>query len=37
MPVVSVRVPDIGDFEDLEVVEILVAAGDRIELEDGLC
>lgn len=36
MPVVSVRVPDIGDFEDVEVIEVLVAAGDRVELENGL-
>lgn len=31
-----VRVPDIGDFEDVEVVEILVGPGDRVELEDSL-
>jgi dihydrolipoamide dehydrogenase len=36
MPVVSVRVPDIGDFEEVEVIEVLVAAGDRVELEDAL-
>jgi pyruvate dehydrogenase E2 component (dihydrolipoamide acetyltransferase) len=29
-------VPDIGDFEDVEVVEILVAKGDAVELEDSL-
>jgi pyruvate dehydrogenase E2 component (dihydrolipoamide acetyltransferase) len=34
--VIEIRVPDIGDFEDVEVVEILVAKGDRVELEDSL-
>jgi pyruvate dehydrogenase E2 component (dihydrolipoamide acetyltransferase) len=29
----EVRVPDIGDFEDVEVIEVLVAAGDAIEAE----
>lgn len=33
---VEIRVPDIGDFEDVEVVEVLVAKGDRVELEDPL-
>ena len=32
----EVLVPDIGDFEDVEVVEILVSAGDRVETEDSL-
>jgi len=32
----SVLVPDIGDFDGVEVIEILVAAGDRIEVEDSL-
>ena len=32
----EVLVPDIGDFEDVEVVEILVSAGDRVEAEDSL-
>ncbi len=31
-----VRVPDIGDFSDVEVVEVLVAPGDRVEAEDPL-
>ncbi|MCZ6783425.1 MAG: 2-oxo acid dehydrogenase subunit E2 [Proteobacteria bacterium] len=33
---VEVRVPDIGDVEDVEVIEILVAPGDRVALEDPL-
>ena len=32
----EIRVPDIGDFEDVEVIEVLVAAGDRVEIEDSL-
>lgn len=31
-----VTVPDIGDFEDVEVIEILVAVGDVVALEDPL-
>ena len=31
-----IRLPDIGDFEDVEVVEILVGPGDRVEVEDAL-
>jgi len=34
--VIEIRVPDIGDFEDVEVVEILVAKGDAVALEDSL-
>jgi pyruvate dehydrogenase E2 component (dihydrolipoamide acetyltransferase) len=33
---IEVEVPDIGDFEDVEVIEVLVAAGDRVEAEDPL-
>jgi len=33
---VVVRVPDIGDFQDVEVVEVLVAPGDRVEAETSL-
>jgi pyruvate dehydrogenase E2 component (dihydrolipoamide acetyltransferase) len=32
----EIRVPDIGDFEDVEVIEVLVAAGDSVEREDSL-
>jgi dihydrolipoamide dehydrogenase len=35
-PVIEVRVPDIGDFEDVEVIEVLVSAGDVVEREDSL-
>ena len=30
------KVPDLGDFADVEVIEVLVKAGDRIAREDGL-
>ena len=33
---VAVKVPDIGDFKDVEVIEILVKVGDRIEPEQSL-
>jgi pyruvate dehydrogenase E2 component (dihydrolipoamide acetyltransferase) len=33
---IEIRVPDIGDFEDVEVVEILVAKGDTVALDDSL-
>ena len=33
---IQVRVPDIGDFEDVEVIEVLVAKGDRVDPEDSL-
>jgi pyruvate dehydrogenase E2 component (dihydrolipoamide acetyltransferase) len=34
--VVSVEVPDIGDFEDVPVIEILVSPGDQVALDDPL-
>ncbi len=32
----EVKVPDIGDFDEVDVVEVLVSAGDRVEVEDPL-
>ncbi|MAG29508.1 MAG: branched-chain alpha-keto acid dehydrogenase subunit E2 [Deltaproteobacteria bacterium] len=32
----EIRVPDIGDFDEVEVVEILVAKGDEVVCEDSL-
>ena len=32
----DVTLPDIGDFTDVEIIEILVAPGDRIEPEQSL-
>ena len=34
--IVEIKVPDIGDFDAVEVIEILVAAGDKIEAEQSL-
>ncbi len=33
---IEVLLPDIGDFHDVEVIEILVQPGDRVEVEDPL-
>ncbi len=33
---VEVRVPDIGDFSDIPVIEVLVQAGDQVQAEDSL-
>jgi pyruvate dehydrogenase E2 component (dihydrolipoamide acetyltransferase) len=32
----TIRVPDIGDFEDVDVIEVLVSAGDEVQPEDPL-
>jgi dihydrolipoamide dehydrogenase len=32
----EIRVPDIGDFKDVEIIEVLVAAGDTVAAEDAL-
>src|SRR5512138_1886824 len=32
----DILVPDIGDFKDVEVIDVLVKPGDRIELETPL-
>ena len=34
--VVEVKVPDIGDFENVEVIEVLISEGDTIEAEQSL-
>jgi pyruvate dehydrogenase E2 component (dihydrolipoamide acetyltransferase) len=33
---IEIRVPDIGDFSDIPVIEILVSAGDQVKMEDSL-
>lgn len=33
---IEVKVPDIGDFKDVPVIEVFVKAGDRIAAEDSL-
>jgi len=32
----NLLVPDIGDFKDVDVIEILVNVGDKIEVDDPL-
>jgi pyruvate dehydrogenase E2 component (dihydrolipoamide acetyltransferase) len=32
----EIRVPDLGSFKDVAVIELLVAAGDRLELESSI-
>jgi pyruvate/2-oxoglutarate dehydrogenase complex dihydrolipoamide acyltransferase (E2) component len=36
MSQIQVLVPDIGDFDEVEVIEVLVGKGDRVEVEDSL-
>jgi len=33
---IEVKVPDIGDFKDVEIIEVLVKPGDRVEKEASL-
>jgi len=34
--ITEIKVPDIGDFDDIEIIEVAVAAGDRVQMEQGL-
>jgi pyruvate dehydrogenase E2 component (dihydrolipoamide acetyltransferase) len=36
MPLIDVEVPNIGDFENVPVVEIQVKAGDNVKIDDPL-
>ena len=36
MSIKNIIVPDIGDFEDVEIIEILVSVGDQVDAEDSL-
>ncbi|RJG05385.1 dihydrolipoyllysine-residue acetyltransferase [Noviherbaspirillum cavernae] len=36
MSVIEVKVPDIGDFKEVEVIELLVKPGDRIKIDQSL-
>jgi len=33
---VNIVIPELGDFENVEIIEVLVKAGDTVEREDGL-
>ena len=32
----TIALPDVGDFQDIEIIEILVAAGDQVEQEQSI-
>ncbi|MGD8419618.1 MAG: hypothetical protein PVJ78_04260, partial [Gammaproteobacteria bacterium] len=32
----TILLPDVGDFEDIEIIEILVAAGDQVDKEQSI-
>ena len=36
MPTIELKVPDIGDFKDVEVIELLVKPGDDVRVEQSL-
>ena len=36
MAIIEVKVPDIGDFKEVEVIEVLVKPGDRVAVEQSL-
>ncbi|MGN5532415.1 dihydrolipoyl dehydrogenase, partial [Xanthomonas hortorum pv. gardneri] len=36
MAVIEIKVPDIGDYSDVPVIEVLVAVGDSVVKDQGL-
>ena len=36
MSIIEIKVPDIGDFKEVEVIEVLVKPGDAIKVEQSL-
>ncbi|MDQ2929112.1 MAG: dihydrolipoyl dehydrogenase, partial [Pseudomonadota bacterium] len=36
MATVEVKVPDIGDFKNVEIIEVLVKPGDAVKVEQSL-
>ncbi len=32
----NITIPDLGEFADVEVIEVLVSAGDQLDVEDGV-
>jgi dihydrolipoamide dehydrogenase len=36
MPTIEVKVPDIGDFKDVAVIELLIKPGDRVAVDQSL-
>ncbi|WP_150428033.1 dihydrolipoyl dehydrogenase [Dechloromonas sp. CZR5] len=37
MSLVEVKVPDIGDFSDVPVIDLFVKVGDSVKLDDAIC
>jgi dihydrolipoamide dehydrogenase len=36
MPIIDIKVPDIGDFKEVAIIEVLVKPGDAIKMEQSL-
>ena len=36
MPLIDIKVPDIGDFKDVAIIELLVKPGDTVKAEQSL-
>ena len=36
MPTMDIQVPDIGDFDEVSVIELLVKPGDTVKVEQSL-
>ncbi|EGF30016.1 Dihydrolipoyllysine-residue acetyltransferase component of pyruvate dehydrogenase complex, partial [Oxalobacteraceae bacterium IMCC9480] len=36
MSLIEVKVPDIGDFKEVEIIELLVKVGDTIKVDQSL-
>jgi dihydrolipoamide dehydrogenase len=36
MALIDIKVPDIGDFKDVAIIELLVKAGDTVKAEQSL-
>ena len=34
--IIEIKVPDIGDYKDVPVIEVLVKAGDQVEKEQSI-
>jgi pyruvate/2-oxoglutarate dehydrogenase complex dihydrolipoamide acyltransferase (E2) component len=36
MAAIDIKVPDIGDFKDIPVIEVLVKAGDAVKKDESI-
>ena len=32
----TIKLPDVGDFDEIEIIEVLIAAGDQVQAEDSI-